>query len=137
MTTEVIELLKPRIKVIAPYPNMPFTNGQILDFKITNNGDWIYEWYEHDGKYKMGLLEFNEYPHLFKRLEWWEERDWSELEQVQYVKTHGGNSVRTVKEIQTRLEKIVLDDGKVKSIKHWIPATQSEYESFINQNKQS
>jgi hypothetical protein len=57
------DLLKPRYKVIADYPNTPFKVGEILQRK---EGDWLND----KGWSKL----YEPYPHLFKKLEWWEDR---------------------------------------------------------------
>jgi hypothetical protein len=68
MTPE--ELLKPRIKVTAPYPFMPCKVGEQLEqvndsFKYAKVGNVAH----------VDSLEFiGQYPHLFKKLEWWEQR---------------------------------------------------------------
>ena len=76
MTTE--ELLKPRYKVIADYPNCTFSVGQVLvqdDKEETDfwTGDQLYT-----DRYPK------QYPHLFKKLEWWEERKPEDM--PEYVK---------------------------------------------------
>jgi hypothetical protein len=81
MTPE--ELLKPRYKVIAPYPDMPFSVGQVLLLQKHKEG-WEYTWAEHDGFHSMTDLEMSEFPHLFKEMEWWEERE--EKDMPEYVK---------------------------------------------------
>lgn len=62
------ELLKPRYKVIADYPNSDYHTGEILD------RDWGFGF-----KHKI-----SDYPHLFKRLFWWQERE--ENDMPEYVK---------------------------------------------------
>lgn len=53
------ELLKPRYKVIADYPNSIWTVGEILP----------------DFPEPYAKENFGKYPHLFKPLQWWEERE--------------------------------------------------------------
>jgi hypothetical protein len=64
MTPE--DLLKPRYKVVADYPDSIFKIGGIL---IQGEKD---------------LTEAAKYPHLFKKLEWWEERE--EKDMPEYLK---------------------------------------------------
>jgi hypothetical protein len=65
-----------RYKVIAGYPNSPFSINEILElqeslikpmqhFIMVADFDSYTAYYESD---------FNLYPHLFKKLEWWEDR---------------------------------------------------------------
>lgn len=70
MTTE--ELLKPRYKVIADYPGSQYSAGDILTVIGTE-------------LYTKGSIEFFEqYPHLFKSLQWWEDRKPEDM--PEYVK---------------------------------------------------
>lgn len=62
MKTE--ELLKPRFKVIADYPGRSVEIGHIIDDP---------DYYERRG------IQVNQYPHLFKKLSWWEDRKPVEL----------------------------------------------------------
>jgi len=75
MTTE--ELLKTRYKVIAKYPFMSYKVGDVINEE------------------KLGYFQFNRdvwfskedmdtYPHLFRKLEWWEERAIEDM--PEYVK---------------------------------------------------
>lgn len=84
MEKGIEELLKPRYKVIADYPGrretMPI--GHILILESFNNGRY---WHEFTEVEPIHIDEgFAKYPHLFKRLEWWEERKPEEM--PQYVK---------------------------------------------------
>lgn len=68
MEKGIEELLKPRYKVIADYPGSDFEVGGIIEM-IAFNVD-----------------VFKDFPHLFKRLEWWQERTIEEMESVKYAK---------------------------------------------------
>lgn len=57
------ELLQPRYKVIADYPNSIFEINDVIDV--------VEDMYYLEG-YTEGF--FSPYPHLFRKLEWWEER---------------------------------------------------------------
>jgi len=70
----VEDLLKPRYKVIADYPGSDYHIGEILD------RDW--GWVGND---EVGFKHhISHYPHLFKKLQWWEDRD--EKDMPEYVK---------------------------------------------------
>ena len=116
------ELLKPRYKVIALYPNSE-TNGMIM-------GKILIADFPTKSTQELWTEAKNEYPHIFKKLEWWEERGENDFDELKFVKTHAGNSVRTVLRLELRLNKIVLDGGKVRPISHWVPATEQEYNTF-------
>lgn len=132
MTTE--ELLIPRFKVIADYPNSLFTIGDILKY---NNvlGDFIY--YDEEG---IVRITPKYYPAIFKLLNWWEERSIEEL--PEYVKNADGvyktyfsvptkvdslwewTVVHPTKEFGTEVMYII--DNKVE------PSTKEEYEKINN-----
>jgi hypothetical protein len=121
------ELLKPRYKVIADYPNRVYEIGQILERGMPE--------LEHF---------YSKYPHLFRKLEWWEERR-IKIDLPSYVKVTTDHSslfngdVFKVKwwGYQGASLFCVLEDGKSMEykydVKNFLPATQSEYESFIKQ----
>lgn len=60
MTPE--QLLKPRYKVIGDYPNSPYKIGHVI---LSTHCSPL----DHYGDY------LEKHPHLFKKLEWWEERN--------------------------------------------------------------
>ena len=64
------ELLNPRFKVIAKYPNSPLEIGTILHYWVTN----FYQ-NERDGNYFIIRIEnIEDYPHIFRKMNWWENR---------------------------------------------------------------
>ncbi len=73
MTPE--ELMKPRYKVIADYPKSIHQVGTIIDAGWRSE-DLLY--CDHDGP------RCRHYPHLFKPLQWWQERE--EKDMPEYVK---------------------------------------------------
>lgn len=76
--TIVEDLLKPRWKVIADYPKSLYHVGDIL------NAGWRSEdliYCDHDGP------RWRDYPHLFRKLEWWEDRKPEDM--PEYVKLEG------------------------------------------------
>ncbi len=80
-TIEILELLKPRYKVIGDYPNNELPLGLI----VTNIHDNVWS----DGKnYEFTEDEswFKKYPHLFRKLAWYDERTLSELMDINYVR---------------------------------------------------
>lgn len=70
---KIEELLQPRWKVIADYPN----NGHDL-------GDIINIYQEKNSVTDQQRAFFNKYPHLFKPLQWWEDRAAEDM--PEYVK---------------------------------------------------
>ena len=68
--TQIQELLKPRYLVIADYPGSYYDKGEIVE------EDYFYA---HEGGY-----HHSDYPHLFRKLEWWEHR--SKNDMPKYIK---------------------------------------------------
>ena len=78
------ELLKPRYKVIADYPNNKMPIDAILipnRLDGTVNNDWVSP---DPNDRKFIYADVSKYPHLFRRLEWWEDRDVKDM--PEYVK---------------------------------------------------
>lgn len=131
---DVNELLKPRYEVIADYPDSRNELGQII-CDVTKYMEAFYD----------------KYPHLFRKLQWWEHRDVSEMPEYLRNEVHERNTgdVEIIKAI--RYEEYYVCDA---SIPHWsfyvypewnknegfpliyfIPATIEEYNQYTNQSK--
>ena len=68
------ELMTPRFEVIETYPKSKFAKGDILE-RIPNATN---DWYNVDKSLinaDILLEEIEQYPHLFKKLNWWERRE--------------------------------------------------------------
>lgn len=82
MSKTVEELLNPRYKVIAGWPNAAIPVATILTLKgstweaATPMGESPW--------YRIDEYDFNEWPHLFKKLEWYEDRQLEEM--PEYIK---------------------------------------------------
>lgn len=125
MDKQIEELMKPRYKVIADYPQSIWRIGlNVPDFPI--------EYLEKN---------FKPYPHLFRELKWWEER--TESEMPEYVKLPDwhdetifcyfkiGDEYKYDKE----LDRVVHKSGGGTLIHYFLPATESEYLNYINNGK--
>jgi hypothetical protein len=67
------ELMQPRFEVIETYPRSKFKKGDILE-RIPNATN---DWYNADKSlFNADILleEIEQYPHLFRKLNWWEKR---------------------------------------------------------------
>ena len=142
MTVE--ELLMPRYKVIADYPHNPYKVGDLLEeftntaFKltVTYNGNSMDE--TQANTYPASAIE--KMPHLFRKLNWWEERTLDELMSVNYVRItiytgywRVGDVVNvTDYKIDTKnkkLEKYILDGTRQSIPERCEPATLEEYKA--------
>lgn len=127
MNTE--ELLKPRYKVIADYPKSLYEVGTIL------NAGWRSEdciYCDTEGP------RWRHYPHLFKPIEWWEERKPEDM--PEYVKGNVGSFFRVMKvahpnqnfrlfHIEDEIEHRFAYKGQYE------PATKEDYETYLTNNK--
>lgn len=67
----VEELMKPRWKVIADFPyNQAFDVGEI----VTGIKHWNYDHQYYIAPHPYDIFDPNDYPAIFKELDWWEER---------------------------------------------------------------
>jgi hypothetical protein len=77
MTDEQIqELLKPRYKLIADYPDCREPMGTIFTLSNELAYDKYHVWHykPYDVVFGTWNRSFDKYPHLFQSLEWWQER---------------------------------------------------------------
>lgn len=129
MTPE--QLMQPRYKVIADYPGNKLEVRSILDQGIRDcfNCDGII--------YHESILK--KYPHIFKPLQWWEERKLKEM--PEYVKCL--KSPDKIIEPGSVLKVAWNDHGGKADNGPWIfpytncyePATEAEYTTYINSKK--
>lgn len=128
------EFLNPRYKVIEPWPFMKhFKVGEIVTLKLLQTGEAIYHYNETHQNYDTSF--FDTYPHLFKRLRWFEDRELSSL--PEYLK--GLRAVKRVVQYEYHTEEypsVLFENDKI-WCPAWMyePATKEEYEIFINRNK--
>jgi len=124
----VEELLKPRWKVIADFPFNTYykVGGVITDDRLmaarNENGHAVF------------ACEWNDYPNIFRKLEWWEEREPEDIGFVKWI-SEGQEWVAKVLEIKK--------DGYFKWKDGWdpfqdtdLPATEQEYIDYIEKQKQ-
>lgn len=123
---EVEDLLKPRYKVIAPYPGMKGEGlevGQIITCRK----------YDNDFSEKLWCEMNDKYPHLFRKLKWFQDRELREL--PKYLKNKRGNVFKVDKYSfsSVRLYACWNENGKLvaKPLIKLQPATESEYLSQI------
>lgn len=123
MSTE--ELLKPRYKVIADYPNSTWGVGVVIELHPTDNRHPFY-----------GNL--HNYPHLFKPLQWWEEREEKDMPVfVKSISTALRMKIGEVSKVKAWTKDIgktgVWLEGKPFSrlIETLVPSTEQEYENWL------
>jgi len=68
----------PRVKLIADYPNNPFKVGKIFELK-DKEGKEYYHAYSESEPIHIDKDFIYKFSHLFKKLEWFEERNIDDL----------------------------------------------------------
>jgi len=64
------ELMSPRFEVIADYPNSLYGIGDLVEEHDLDKFHYV-----NDGNYQYASSQtLEKYPHLFKKLNWWEKR---------------------------------------------------------------
>lgn len=122
----VEDLMKPRYKVIADFPGNQWKVGQIL---LKN--DKVFKGDGYSEEYKL-----EHFPHLFKKLEWFEERKTEDM--PEYVKPkRAPEYVFKVIEFHSTVCEYFGTDGRICMDNSFVfdPATPSEYISYINKQK--
>jgi hypothetical protein len=129
MTTE--ELLKPRYKVSHEgYPDMYFNKGEIitLEFRDGVNTEYFYQHPKSNSlKGRLYKEYFDLYPSIFKPLEWYEERDISEM--PEYAKDLENDLIGKVYRILERGLCIGFKDNLV-HYGNCLPATEAEFLNY-------
>lgn len=132
---KVEELLKPRYKVIAPWPDADYEVGDII--QLTDGGGECDEFYstDEDGKFLEWERFYLTFPHLFKKLEWHEER--SKNDMPKYIRwTHPATKEVSFFEVFQWLSNsagvYVADIREYHLfIKDFLPATEQEYNDYL------
>jgi hypothetical protein len=154
MPLSVEELLRPRYKVIADYPQPPFTNdlynvnnehifieGDLLT-QCNVNGALTFKRYGRLGHMSVGVpccAHPEKFPKIFKPLQWWEDRKVDEM--PEHVKWDYNQKVDDIK-IKGLVEKVIkwVQDGSGVIVSesmtiatcHWLPASEADYNAYIN-----
>lgn len=124
------ELLMPQYKVIAPYPTMRADGWEVgsiikLNVKLDSGA---FALHDHD-HFKVNCW-FQEYPHLFKKLEWWEGREIEEM--MGYVKnTMSGYCFKVSGWRKEFGDLVACERGSIPVKASWlIPITKEEFDNY-------
>jgi len=122
MTPE--ELLKPRYKVIADWPGSNLKIGTTLRQEITD----YYSFEEDEKAFTTHRKNLDQYPHLFRKLQWWEERTLEEM--PQYIKFD--NIVyKTIEwRIGVEMECRTIGNRGAAPARKFLPATEQDYLTY-------
>lgn len=129
------QLLIPRYKVIAYYPNSKFPIGTILTLDKYSSGKW---WHEYTDDEPIHLEDGdNRFPAIFKPLEWWERRSIEDL--PEYLMRNTADKKVVKAELHncdaTHGLGFLDTDGRTKSYCNYTPATLEDYQLFITTKK--
>ena len=117
------QLLQPRYEVIADYPNSQHLLGVGEIIEPHPNGYFNY-------------IHFPSYPHIFRKLEWFEKRKVEDM--PQYVKYIGEKTYILIAErysgVDNEYVKTVDEIGRTATLftKDFTPSTETEYLQFKN-----
>lgn len=139
MNNSTIDLLKPRYEVVADYPKSDFAVGEIILLKDNKNGVPVYVKAEFDGVDFIDVSFFNDFPHIFKKLKWWERR--KDEEMPQYLKLTMAGKIQYCHKVEKIMD--LNDNGEplyeylnkagypcTGCINNLYPATIEEYEAY-------
>lgn len=128
------DLLQPRFIVTNDYPQSIFEKEQII---TPDNGTTYIEYSDNGGKIEIVLAD---YPHLFRPLHWSEFRTINEM--PKYVKSvhpqenFVGEFRNFSNEDETSLYTFLFKGSSIpRNRNYMMPATETEYNNFINQEK--
>lgn len=136
------DLMKPRIIVLADYPNSPFKIGDILtqDFADGANeaGDaTTEEIYTTEGMcFAASAHMAKKYPHLFQPIPWYAHRDIADMPEYVYITTKEATNINSTVQ---KAELWVMEDKPRVSVNggHWyygneiLPATTEQITTFL------
>ena len=131
------DLMKPRYKVIADYPNNQLSLGRILDSSSDNLIQKIV--FCIGGDYWRLPEELDKYPHLYKKLAWWEDREVKVM--PEFLKDEHGEVFRVEEYSKGDYVSLYKNNGDQDfpfgshSLYELLPATLEEYESQNTINK--
>jgi hypothetical protein len=111
------ELLTPRYQVVADYPNSPFNVGDVLVIEKRE----LHEFVRH-GHLVTLHSTIQQYPHLFRLMNWWEQRPKGDMpEYVRWRKTG------VISKCEWSGNVCVINGVKFPSLNTFTPATETEY----------
>lgn len=119
------QLLIPRYVVIASWPNAESEVGDVFTF-VREVAQTYDQWEKQNGKLIYDP-PFQKYPHLFKKLDWWEERQKNDL--TGYIKLFLNGEWR-VFHIDITDEGIMKWQFGGRRPEEFQPATEQEYNQY-------
>jgi hypothetical protein len=153
----VEKLLKPRYKVVATYPfNDHFMLNEVIELNEFDGREHLAkhmnEWFvmqrplnPQSDRLPLTMHEstFNLYPHLFKRLEWFEDREPGDMpEYVKRVRQDKTVQVLRVLDPSCNMREFGHEDNTIEHRFVWpnasgyLPATLQEYNEYLESKKE-
>lgn len=122
------EMLRPRYKVMSDYPTsrMYFEVGDVLTTDYSQGIERVI-----GGKdASMSPLTVKSYPHIFKLLQWWEDRKLEDM--PEYIKYWDTSLYFPIDRV-CKSEDTPFSDTWTSS--NFLPATKEDYETYLTTNK--
>jgi hypothetical protein len=138
------ELLLKRFRPIfvggKHYPGSKFSDGVVQETEVESKFS-RFEFFDTNGvKVQQKIDDIELYPHLFRKLDWHEDRGLGELPEYVLLLPSKNGTVYRVREwcwIKDFGVKMILEDGKtrIRPFSDIYPATRSEYLAFKRKKK--
>ncbi len=131
MVKDITELMKPRTKVIGPYPKSPFNVGDVLEI----SGDCAGKNRTGSGVFRDSVYQPEKFPNIFQPLQWHEERKPDEM--PEYVKKRGVIIKIMIGQDISESGSAWMFEKSPDGLRHRInlsdclPATKEEFESYL------
>lgn len=135
------QLLTIRYKNIAPYPGSDWTANEIIAFEKDFQGRPVHYVWDSEGRKGFAPHFFDDYPHLFQKLVWHQDRKAEEMpEYVKWVedgpfgKLEIANKVEKVERIEPAFGSWAIKvPSQVNGIRpeYFVPASPEEYRQYL------
>lgn len=140
----ISQLLKPRRKIIAPYPGMDRHGIKVGDIII--DPDKKGECCRFPDGSAAFTFEWERYPHIFQPLPWWAERTLDVMMSVRYIEITEYTGYWRVRDIvpvtdydidtkQKIVKRYVLGGSQYSTPQKCKPSNKEEYEAFCKAGK--
>ncbi len=131
------QLLNPRYKVIADYPESMYDLGEILTLSKGDDKRFTGQYYAFTNGGAVTVEWLDRYGHLFKKMEWWEDRKADEL--PQYVISGYGKVDKVISWDGVSNEGVPMfwyktQEGQTtaNNVKWLQPSDETEYQQYLN-----
>lgn len=142
MSTSIDHLLKPRYKVIADFPKAKYIVGEILHVVDSIDEADRFPFQQGHSPIMNDAGQFDKYPHLFKKLQWWEDRKSEEMPEY-VIRSKMDKSKEVLRVLHPSCNSRIFghEDNTIEhrfiypEARGFTPATEAEYLNHINKKQ--